>query len=203
MAEPSSGTCGALHIRRARPTDAAAVAALISELGYPCSAREMGARLRALLPRRDIRVAVAVEGKEILGVVAAGVEWGIEAARPRGRVTALCVAPGKRGRGVGALLLAAAESWFRSRGAGAAFVNSAARRREAHRFYEREGYRVTGLRFVKELAADPRGVKSACSPGAPAATCHSPGAVCRPRKKPPVSSTRILPAAKSQSRIPS
>lgn len=203
MPAPAPESRKPLHIRRARLADAAAIAERITELGYPCSEREMADRLRALLPRRDIRIAVAVEGRQILGVVAAGLEWGIDAARPRGRVTALCVAPQERGRGVGALLLAAAESWFRKRGARAAVVHSATRRRAAHRFYEREGYRATGLRFAKTLAAAGRGAKSACNPGAPAATCHSPGAVSRPRKNPPVSSTRILPAAKSQSRIPS
>ncbi len=202
MAPPPESR-GTLRIRRARPEDAPQVAARITELGYPCCEWEMAARLRALLPRRDIRVAVAVEGKRILGVVAAGLERGIDAARPRGRVTALVVAPEERGRGLGALLLAAAEAWFRKQGAVAAVVNSATRRRAAHRFYERAGYRATGLRFVKELAAETPGAKSARNPGAPAATRHSPPAVCRPQKNPPVSSTRILPAAKSQSRIPS
>ncbi len=203
MVTPPPETRGSVRIRRARPEDAAQVAARITELGYPCGEREMAARLRALLPRRDIRVAVAVEGKRILGVVAAGLERGIDAARPRGRVTALVVAPEKRGLGLGALLLAAAEAWFRKQGALAAVVHSATRRRAAHRFYAREGYRPTGLRFVKELAGETPGAKSARNPGAPAATRHSSAAVGRPQKNPPVSSTRILPAAKSQSRIPS
>ncbi len=142
-----------VRIRRARPTDAPAVALLTSALGYPCGAEAMSARLEALGRRRQTRVAVALEGGRIVGVVAACLERGIDADSPRGRVTALCVSEADRGRGIGALLLSHAEAWLERQGASCAVIHSGLRRRMAHRFYRREGYRVTGLRLYKELGA--------------------------------------------------
>jgi GNAT superfamily N-acetyltransferase len=68
-----------------------------------------------------------------------------------GRVIALSVAAGHRGHGVGARLLAHAESWLRAHGAVTCIVNSSTHRTEAHRFYRREGYQATGWRFQKVL----------------------------------------------------
>ncbi len=66
-------------------------------------------------------------------------------------MTVLSVAAGERGRGIGALLLAHTEAWLHEQGMSACIVASSTHRAAAHRFYEREGYRVSGLRFVKEL----------------------------------------------------
>jgi GNAT superfamily N-acetyltransferase len=68
-----------------------------------------------------------------------------------GRVIALSVASGHRGRGIGAHLLAYAESWLQARGAVICIVNSSSHRTDAHRFYRREGYDATGWRFQKAL----------------------------------------------------
>jgi GNAT superfamily N-acetyltransferase len=121
------------------------------QLGYPSREDEMTVRLRDILPRNDYFVAVAILEGQVVGVVAAMMGVYIEMNGRYGRVTALSVAEDHRGQGIGALLLAHAESWIRARGAAAGIVNCSTRRADAHRFYEREGYRVTGLRFHKRL----------------------------------------------------
>ena len=49
------------------------------------------------------------------------------------------------------LLEVAVERWAASRGARELVVNSGTHRHEAHRFYEGHGFRVTGIRLVKDL----------------------------------------------------
>jgi GNAT superfamily N-acetyltransferase len=141
----------ALSIRSADFGDSPSLASLMGQLGYPTREEEMTARLEGLLPREDHLVAVAVLEGRVAGVVAAAVGVCLEKNGRRGRVTALIVTENLRGRGIGAHLLGHAESWLRARGAAACTVNTSTRRARAHRFYEREGYRVTGLRFEKSL----------------------------------------------------
>ncbi len=140
-----------LSIRKAETCDACPLAALMCQLGYPTREDEMAVRLRDILPRNDYLAAVAVLGGQVVGVVAAMMGVYIEMNGRYGRVTALSVAEDHRGQGIGALLLAHAESWLRARGAAAGIVNCSTRRADAHRFYKREGYLVTGFRFRKPL----------------------------------------------------
>jgi GNAT superfamily N-acetyltransferase len=140
-----------ISIRRAESCDARRLAVLMSQLGYPTREDEMAVRLRRILPFNDYRVAVAVRDELVVGVIAAHIGLHIEMNGPYGQVTALSVAEGHRGQGIGALLVAHAESWLQSKGAVVCIVNSSHRRAGAHRFYEREGYRATGLRFYKNL----------------------------------------------------
>lgn len=62
-----------------------------------------------------------------------------------------------RSGGIGARLVAAAEEWARSRGLMRVRVRSDVLRKDAHRFYERQGYRVTKNQavFDKVLSAAP------------------------------------------------
>ena len=63
----------------------------------------------------------------------------------------LYISPAWRRRGVGRALLAAAETWFRERGATRIMLVSGVHRPEAHAFYRACGYEHTGLRFVRHL----------------------------------------------------
>lgn len=137
-------------IRNAKIADSDVAAELVRQLGYPTDREDARNRLERLLERPDHLMAMAERGGRVVGLICAC--WGLHIERGGrcGRVTALVVADGHRGEGIGALLLAHAESWLRAQGATSCLVNSQPRRTDAHRFYEREGYRVTGLRFFKE-----------------------------------------------------
>jgi GNAT superfamily N-acetyltransferase len=138
-------------IRKAETCDARPLAALMCQLGYPTREDEMAVRLRDILPRNDYLLAVAVLEGQVVGVIAAMIGVYIEMNGRYGRVTGFSVAENHRGQGIGSLLLAHAETWLRDRGAAACIVNCSTRRSDAHRFYEREGYHATGLRFKKPL----------------------------------------------------
>jgi GNAT superfamily N-acetyltransferase len=96
-------------------------------------------------------VLVCEQASRVVGLVTAWAGDCIHRDGPIGRVTALIVAEGQRGRGAGSRLLERAEGWLRSRGAAAVIVNAQLTRAEAYRFYESRGYAVTGKRFSRSL----------------------------------------------------
>ena len=145
-------TASSALIRTASPDDAAALAALATEMGYPTTPEAMGARLHRIIPRDDYETYVAERDGRVVGF--AGVMHGLSYVYdpPYARLLALVVEPGERGRGTGAALVAAAERWAREHGAAQLHLTTALRREGAHRFYERLGYERTGARYVRKLA---------------------------------------------------
>jgi GNAT superfamily N-acetyltransferase len=134
-------------IRPATRADAAAIAALSSELGYPTTAEEMAPRLASLLDVRDQAVLVAEVDRRVIAWIqisfVATVESGSFA-----EIRGLVVTAAQRSRGVGARLVAAAEEWARERGLARIRVRSNVTRERTHRFYERLGYVTTKAQKV-------------------------------------------------------
>jgi GNAT superfamily N-acetyltransferase len=147
MSEPRGG----ISIRAAAAGDAPALAFLMTELGYPVTTEVMTERLDAILPRADFTALVAEGDGAVVAMIGLQVTPSFEKDGLHGRILALCVAPDRRGRGIGSALVQAGESWCRDRGAVTMRVTSAVHRAETHRFYESLGYPQTGLRFVKVL----------------------------------------------------
>lgn len=140
-----------LEIRRARPDDAVAIAALLGELGYPTPATEVPRRLAALRDDENaMLLAIGPTGARV-GLIALHVMPLVHHAAPNCYIMALVVGEGARGMGVGRQLLAAAEDWAREHGCGKMTVSSAEHRADAHEFYPRCGYPYTGRRFGKQL----------------------------------------------------
>jgi GNAT superfamily N-acetyltransferase len=142
------------NVRTAGTRDAAALVPLMEQLGYPAGAEAVAARLARLVDTDDAGVLVADgPGGSLAGMAAFAVVRTIERDEPLGRITALVVDAGHRGRGVGSALVAAVESELRSRGCGRMEVTSGARaeRAPAHALYERLGFEDRPRRFVKTL----------------------------------------------------
>lgn len=139
-------------IRPATMADAAALVELNDQLGYPTSEPELRERLDPILASAEDAVLVAVEGDRPIGWVHVAVERGLEASRTAG-LRGLVVDEVRRSAGVGRELLAAAEDWARQRDCVTLTVRSRVTRERAHRFYEREGYRLvkTSHVFTKPL----------------------------------------------------
>ncbi|NUQ89840.1 MAG: GNAT family N-acetyltransferase [Glycomyces artemisiae] len=126
-------------IRNARKEDAAALAVLLGQLGYPQDEASAAARIARWDADESGAVLVADDG-EVLGVIAVHVAPFFEREGSWGRIVALVVAEQARGRGVGARLVAAAEDFAAARGCVRMEVTSNDRRTGAHRFYEGRGY---------------------------------------------------------------
>jgi GNAT superfamily N-acetyltransferase len=71
-----------------------------------------------------------------------------------GFVNELAVSEGRRGNGVGAALMAAAEDWAAGAGAEAIMLDTGTKNTGAIRFYERLGYRPIGVTLIKEAPGD-------------------------------------------------
>jgi GNAT superfamily N-acetyltransferase len=129
-----------LKIRRARRTDAARIAELSTELGYPATAKQIEARFLRLLPKAKHALFVAeMSAPDLIGWIHVSVTNLIESDL-RAEVNGLIVAETRRSLGAGAKLLEAAESWARRCGCSAVNVRSNVIRDRAHKFYVRQGY---------------------------------------------------------------
>jgi GNAT superfamily N-acetyltransferase len=134
------GAKSALKIRRARRTDAARIAELSAELGYPATTQQVEARFLRLLPKTKHLLLVAeAPGTEIVGWIHVSVANLIESDL-RAEVNGLIVAEAHRSLGAGARLLEAAENWARNCGCRTVNLRSNVIRERAHKFYDRQGY---------------------------------------------------------------
>lgn len=129
-----------LRIRKARPGDAARLADLSGQLGYPATVAQIRQRLRAIRPVSLNSVFVA-ETKDagVVGWVHVSKQALLES-ETRAEVNGLVVAEGHRSFGAGARLIAMAEDWARQHGCKFMSVRSNVIRERAHKFYERNGY---------------------------------------------------------------
>ena len=136
-------------IREARPKDAAAIAALIAELGYEAPEADVRRRLAQLRKAGEPALVADLDG--VVGILTWHVTPVLHRPHPVGRITMMAVAEGARGRGIGTRLLAAVEARLRNRGCGLVEVTSNIKRMRAHGFYKRAGYDRTSYRFMKPL----------------------------------------------------
>jgi GNAT superfamily N-acetyltransferase len=141
----------AVTIREAEAGDAAAIAALLDQLGYPSSVEQVRARLKRVAASPADATWVAEEDGTLIGLVGIHVSPSLEHDDEVAKVSEIVVDERFRRRGIGAALLAAAEHEAARRGCALIFLTTAERRRDAHEFYRRLGYEETGRRFAKPL----------------------------------------------------
>jgi GNAT superfamily N-acetyltransferase len=136
----SSVNQAAIKIRRAKSKDAAQIAELCGQLGYPAKPAEIAQRLRKIKPANQHVVLVAESPeRKVIGWLHVSVSPLIEVDL-RAEVNGLVVDDHERSRGTGAVLLRAAEQWARRQGCKNMSVRSNVIRERAHQFYLRRGY---------------------------------------------------------------
>lgn len=131
--------------------DAATIAQLLGQLGYPARAEEVDARLAALGRYPHAVVFVAEQQGNVVGLVTCHMFPSIHASAPVAWLTTLIVDRHYCGQGIGRQLCRVAETWAQARGAQRVSVSSGAHRADAHAFYGRIGYAQTGMRLTKVL----------------------------------------------------
>lgn len=129
----------AFELRSARIADAAEVARLSTQLGYPANEQEMVERLGIVLSATDRHVFVAAHGERLWGWIGIELRTTLETGL-KAEIVGLVVDAGARRSGVGKALIKAAEAWVREQGLDAVMVRSNAARVESHPFYEGIGY---------------------------------------------------------------
>jgi ribosomal protein S18 acetylase RimI-like enzyme len=136
-----------LAVRPARPADSAAIAGLVTVLGFDSDEAEVAARLPALKNEPPL----VAEQSEVIGVLTWHVTPVLHRPKPVGRITMMAVAQGERRRGVGRALVEAALERLREKGCGLVEVTSNAGLSGAHAFYRKLGFERTSYRFAKTL----------------------------------------------------
>ncbi len=143
----------AIKIRRAKPADAAQIAILSGQLGYPATRAKIMQRFRAIKPTSQHAVFVAESrDRRVIGWLHVSVTPLLEL-DPRAEVNGLIVADDSRSLGAGALLLRSAEKWARRLHCRRMSIRSNVLRERAHTFYLRNGYEhyKTQKAFCKAL----------------------------------------------------
>ena len=138
-------------IRDARRADAAAIAELLGELGYPAEAAPVQRRLERIADDPSSKLFVAEVNGEIAGLGGLHVLPLVEHDELGCMLTAMVVGARHRRRGIGAELVGVVEREARMRGCSRLVLSSADRRLDAHAFYESLGFEATGRRFFKAL----------------------------------------------------
>lgn len=140
-------------IRPMRTTDAARIAELTGQLGYPSTPEDIGGRFAHLRGRSWDEILVAVDDGDLpIGWIHVSRFASLEASDVA-LIGGMVVDEAHRAGGIGAALLGAAEGWAREHGASTMVVRSRVTRERAHRFYERHGYAAvkTSRVFEKPL----------------------------------------------------
>ncbi|HEY1240095.1 MAG TPA: GNAT family N-acetyltransferase [Bryobacteraceae bacterium] len=141
-------------LREIAAEDAKAVAHLSGELGYPVSAAQMAARIRAQMKLRDHVTYIAAQPDgAVVGWIDVGITHHLQA-DPYAEIGGFVVSGEVRSLGIGKKLLARAEAWAWEHGVRRIVVRSQIARERAHRFYLREGYQrtKTSAVFSKDIA---------------------------------------------------
>lgn len=154
-----------MEIRTAGPEDAAAIARLSCQLGYPTSADQAGKRLEGILGSGDHAVFVAIVGDHVVGWIHIFLAQRLES-NPFAELGGFVVAEPHRRRGLGRRLLASAEEWSVGRGVAKLRVRFRPERAEARKFYVELGFAMEKeqdvvYKFLRQQVAAP-GLDSSC-----------------------------------------
>jgi GNAT superfamily N-acetyltransferase len=140
------------ELRDAADGDAAAVAALLSEMGYPVGAADAADLLAAFTADARSRVQLAEISGEVVGLIATHVVPRLDSERRSCRIVDLVVAERHRRNGIGAALIDAAEQEARRQHCARLDLSTGDWRPDAHAFYERMGFESRARAFVRRLA---------------------------------------------------
>ncbi len=138
-------------LREVRASDAAAVARLFDQLGYPRAEEAVAAQLRGLESGREAVFVASDAAGTLVGVACVATVSFVNEGALRARLTAIVVDEATRGAGVGAALLRRAEGWARDVGCNKIELTTHERREDAHAFYRGQGYQQQALHFMQPL----------------------------------------------------
>lgn len=141
------------EIREATAADLPAMAALMTQLGYPTTVPEMSARVKAMAHNTDYCCLLAVEAAAVTGMIGFCKCYAWEISDCYIRIQVLVTDAGKRTQGTGAALVDACSEWGRSRGAAYLSLNCGNKegREAAHRFYPRIGFAITATGYTRRI----------------------------------------------------
>lgn len=136
-----------LSLRPARIDDAAAIAALSTQLGYPTTTEQAAARLSQLLPMPDHCILIAERAGSVAGWAHVERRVNLESG-DRAELMGLVVDEKARRAGIGGKLVEAVEHWAAARQLEILVVRSNVAREASHAFYRQIGYQAVKSQHV-------------------------------------------------------
>lgn len=128
--------------RTATISDAADMSVLNTQLGYPSTTASLKENLEKVLLLPDNIVFVAEYNHKVIGWTNVRVTNTIESGTVC-EIWGLIVDEAYRGNGIGKELIQKAKAWTKQQGVNKLRVRTNVRRKDAHRFYFREGFTET------------------------------------------------------------
>lgn len=126
-------------VRQITIKDAATVAELSRQLGYPLSIEQIQRNIQAVTESTDHDTFVAVHENQVVGWI--GVEQAIMIeSLPYCEINGLVIDENFRGQGIGKLLIEKAKQWAMERGNQKIGLRCNVKRTEAHLFYRHLGF---------------------------------------------------------------
>jgi GNAT superfamily N-acetyltransferase len=137
-----------INLHKAKPEDAAAVADLLQQMGYPVTPPEVETRIERF-SEPGYLLLIAKNENNTVGFIALHVYHVLHLPAPEGRIVSFCVDQKIRGNGVGTNLLNEAEHYFKQNGCYKIVLNSNLKRTDTHQYYLNRGYEFTSKHFIK------------------------------------------------------
>ncbi|WP_326995208.1 GNAT family N-acetyltransferase [Chitinophaga sp. 212800010-3] len=139
--------------RDARNSDIDAMALLMTELGYPTAAPAMAARFEAIKQEPGYKTILAVLNEEVVGMAGCTVNNFFEQDGKYVRIAAFVVSNRYHQKGIGRVLITAAEEWATNVNAHTVLLNCGHKeeRTAAHVFYKKMGYQVKSSGYYKKI----------------------------------------------------
>jgi GNAT superfamily N-acetyltransferase len=140
-----------MEVRPASPEDAAAIAPLLAELGYPTEAEQVRVRLERILGNSTGGILVAEAGGVPAALIAYDLIDHLERPQPTLRITTLVTGADHRRLGAASVLLGAVERLARERGCERLEVTTRPQRKDALGFYLAAGFEERPRRLVRSV----------------------------------------------------
>ncbi len=143
------------NIRNVKKEDSLGVKKLAEELGYPSSEEKISEILETVIKHSDHRMIVAEKANELIGYIHMVSSLSIGSDRFV-EIAALSVLDEYRKKGIGKALIAESQNMATEKGIDYLRIRSNIIRREAHKFFEKRGFRnlKTQEIFMKKISPE-------------------------------------------------
>lgn len=131
--------------------DADSILSLIHQLEHFISKETLLNNLKKSIEHSEYSIFIAKENGKVIAFAELHFTQFIHEEKPRVRLTAYCVDEQYRDKNIGSFFLNFLEDYSKRQHVSRLELTSNVRRLDAHRFYEKNGYKFTSKRFYKDL----------------------------------------------------
>lgn len=142
----------AMIYRKYESQDISAIRDILeNDLGYNCELDKLNNRINEMMKRGNYQVFVVCDGDKVVGYIGCVSYLAFELENEGMKIIALAVSKEYRRKGIGTQLLKTAEQWAKENNIEVILLNSGLPRKDAHVFYESQGYLKKSYGFIKKI----------------------------------------------------